>query len=633
MNVTYAQLVVAHQNRLASERTSVSQQMLRNHSSVLNTFITFIGKTTDSHVGPELLEDFQLRAHEYVNKFCPTNKKTAADKLSILRSWKLTAESLNRKRGQKRLPLTSATATQFQIELQTAIESSSKTMDELAENAGIHVCTLHRWINGRPPRDKLSLSSVRRLERELSLKRGHLETLMPKPQRLPEVVQKNDAYSKRHSVNQRDRYFVPYAELSESFQKEWFDFLNYKTIECPIGLTRSKKGRWATLPLDMVKPEIGKDLWIRPNPNEAAATAQRAFSAFRGYFGFLRWAPSPDGDLARGGLGLPSSDVQTMAMFALPEYVQAFFQFMKARSGGIAHTGHAVLAGLISTLVHPEYGYLHQQPAFLDKVEKYAKGRTWKELCAETMVVCESWQEASAGNKSRDPEAPIRELLRLKDPLTPLVRAIYELDAAAEKMAAGSVGQARLKRDAMLLALAIANPLRERTLTIAKYIPADSDSDLENNLYKDDDARWWLIFSKEHFKNRSSKPEDYAAPLTKKINARLEEYLAKYRPVLVRGYPSCPWLFPSSSEGDNFTNLGSVINRIAQRFIPEVKRMRSHAIRHIVATDYLRKNPGEYAYVAELLHDNYETVLSTYAHCKKEDAFKSYEQHLDNYFV
>lgn len=632
MNFTYAQLQDAHKARLESERGTVSLQLIRNHNSTLNTYLTFLGKNLDSTVGHEFFDDFQVRAGEFVKQVCPTNNKTAADKLSILRALKQSAETFKKRKKIRQAALEIGVASEFQLELNKAIKTNDKNMTDLAAKVAIHVCTLHRWLNGTPPHETTSIPAIHRLERELKLERGHLERVMPTPTLLPLTVQRNDAFTRRHGANVLDEYLVSYDDLTEEFRQEWFAFLAYKTIECPIGIVRSRKGRWQTLPLNMVKPPIAKDPWLRPTPSEACGTAQRALSSFRGFFGFLRRQPSPDGDLARGGMGLPLAEVQSIALFAVPEFVQGFFMFMKARSGDIVHTGHAVLAGLITTLVHPEYGYLVQKPEFFSRIEGYAKGRSWVTLCAETMVLCGKWQDASVGNKSRDPESPIHQLLRNKAPLVPLFRAIAELDAQAAKEPGGGVQQAKCKRNALLLALAIANPLRERTLTITKYVAPDTDSDHKTNLYQNDSGEWRLFFSKDHFKNRSTKNEDYDAPLPAMLSARINEYLTKYRPLLIRKNPLSPWLFPSSRDGDMLTDLSGVLNWIAKRYIPEVKRLRAHAIRHLVATDFLARNPGQYTVVAELLHDTLETVLATYAHCKKESSFKAHERHLNTYF-
>lgn len=165
------------------------------------------------------------------------------------------------------------------------------------------------------------------------------------------------------------------------------------------------------------------------------------------------------------------------------------------------HSGHLVDAGFISNLVAPNTGYLRQQPQFFDKVRAHANGRSWEELCDATVQLCFSWQKASKGKKSRDPKVPLQGLLSLKVPLQPVKRAIQGLDEASARQPDGVIAQAVFKRDATLLALAMSNPLRERTLTTAKYIaPGEPNSD-ESNLYQTEGGVWRLRFFKGDMKN------------------------------------------------------------------------------------------------------------------------------------
>lgn len=297
----------------------------------------------------------------------------------------------------------------------------------------------------------------------------------------------------------------------------------------------------------------------------------------------------------------------------------------------IVHNGQANPAGAISTLCREAEGYLWQQPELLAKVEKFAKGRSWQQLCAETHEVCRSWQRAAAGKKSRDPKVMLQTLFALTDPLQPFKDAIRKLDLAAAAAAPGSVHQATYMRDAMILALSLFNPLRHRTLTLAKYIEPQKNSEYVSNIYQAEDGQWWLRFEKGDFKNDESKDEDYNSPITRDLSSRIENYLQIHRPILVRNNPTIPWLFPTR-HGQRINDIGEVISRIAKNFIPEVRRLRPHALRHIVATEFLRRNPGKYTLVAGLLHDTLGTVLKTYAHGKTESAFRAHEENMKGFF-
>ncbi|MGB4065337.1 MAG: hypothetical protein WBK19_16050 [Azonexus sp.] len=405
--------------------------------------------------------------------------------------------------------------------------------------------------------------------------------------------------------------------------------MKYKTCQHPIGLKRGTRARWRVLPKEKAGVYVGKEILCHPGPGLVCSSAHRNLQTVQAFLGFL--TKGHNAQRGKSGLGLPLEHVQTLAVFVIPEFVDAFFEFIKARSGNIVHNGQANPAGAISTLCRENEGYLWQQPELLAKVEAFAKGRSWNELCAQTHEVCRSWQRAAAGKKSRDPKVALQTLFALSEPLQPFKEAIKKLDLAAAAAAPGSVHQATYKRDALILVLSLFNPLRHRTLTITKYIEPGQSSDYQSNLYQAEDGQWWLRFEKGDFKNDESKNEDYNSPITKDLSHRIENYLQVYRPVLIRNHKDCPWVFPSRF-GVQLGDIGDVISRIAKNFIPEVRRLRPHALRHIVATDFLRRNPGKFTLVAGLLHDTLETVLHTYAHGKTESAFRAQEENMKNFF-
>ena len=164
-----------------------------------------------------------------------------------------------------------------------------------------------------------------------------------------------------------------------------------------------------------------------------------------------------------------------------------------------------------------------------------------------------------------------------------------------------------------------------------KYIDPGQTSEYMSNLYQAEDGQWWLRFEKGDFKNDESKVEDYNSPITRDLSHRIENYLHVYRPILIRDKTDAPWVFPNRL-GNQIGDIGAVISRIGRNFIPDVRRLRPHALRHIVATDFLRRNPGKYTLVAGLLHDTLETVLRTYAHGKTESAFRAHEEHMKGFF-
>ena len=629
LNMNYLELLEKHVVRLIKEKGALSDQVRRNHQSTLNSYLKFIGKTMNSFVGKEFTTEFHNRSVAFIEPISVVSRKTAADKLSILRSWKRTVDSTT-----EAAKLRSTTGPSvFHKALRMAFDLKDEPIAVVAKAIKSGPQTLRSWLGGAYP-FLLGLPTLRRLEAHLGLERGYLENKLEYPRRCTNVGmsagKQNDKYSERLKKNVADRYTILDRELSSNFIEEWRALLQYKTAEYPTGVKRSEGGKWRALPLEQVIWPIRKNPLLHPTPTTACASASRTLDHFRAYFGFLCKAPSQNP--ATSGLGLPRDEVQSLAMLVIPEFVNAHLEFMKARSGGIVHSGHTTSCGHICNLTDRTYGYLRQQPALIAKVQAYAKGRTWDELCDETHKLCSAWGKAGKGKKSRDPRVPLANILKMEDSLAPLKHAIQKLDAAAAMREPGGSVQATYKRDALLLALSISNPLRLRTLTITKFIAPDNfDSELPTNLYKTEDGQWRLKFFAGDMKNDGGKPEDYDAALPRKLGQRLEEFLEVYRPVLIKRHPDCPWLFPSLL-GGQMKKAEASFERIAKNYIPEVTRMGPHAVRHIVATDFLKKNPGKFVALAGLLHDALETVLKNYAHGKLDSAFSAHEQSLNSFF-
>jgi hypothetical protein len=477
---------------------------------------------------------------------------------------------------------------------------------------------------------KKGMPTLRRLENYLGLERGYLESKLENPRSDVDVSASSasDKYLVRLHSAFNDRFRLKH--FPDALKAEWFDLLKYKTVEHPLGIRRSKRARWRVLDAEAANSVLLENPYCHTAPGFVCPSGGKTYLDFGLYFGFL--LKEANGDVTQSGLGLEAESIQSLALLVIPEFVNAYMEFVKARSGNLVHGGHNTFAGCVASLVREKDGYLWQKPELIEAVAQYAKGRTWMELCETTREVCLSWQAASkASRKSRDPKLPLERLLRLDNPLKPFQLAIRKLDIAAANCAPGSVYQAVHKRNALLVALMLVNPLRLRTMTIAKYVPPDGDSPYTTNLYQTEDGNWRLRFFKGDFKNDGGKQDDYDAHVHTGLNRRIEEYLEIYRPVLVRNNPDSPWLFCDLG-GEKHDDLSRVVATVAKNYIPEVTRLRVHALRHIVASDFLRRNPGEFLHVAELLHDTLETVLKNYAHGKREAAFKAHEVHMKGFF-
>ncbi|MFM0347305.1 site-specific integrase [Paraburkholderia sp. RL17-347-BIC-D] len=613
MEISYAELISHHKHVLLGDDTDSSsrKQVFRNHQSTLISYLAFNGKTPDSKVGAELMLSFVDRSRDYLEHLQKA-PHTIADRRSHLRAWQASVTDLIEVARGKREPQKEVEeASLFHRTLRAAFAAQDDAPKTIARKAGASVSAVARWLKGATP-NRRALPSVTRIERALGLKKDALRSLISETKTgKPTMTHAAIPYRSRLKSLTSDEYLLPESEISPELRQEWDSLFQYKTATRPR-LKRTKRGRWRL----RHETQIARKLQAAAYLGESGCpTANIAFSRIRSFLGFLCRPRS------KGGMGIPKSEVMTLAWFAVPEAVDSYLTFVKMRADGIVHEGHRSFAAFTSSLTTKRTGFLVQQPEFASRLPTRFVDRPFEEMCDESYELAHEWIGQVSGH-SRKPEDPIRALLASSEPLAPLLKAITALDKAAAASAPGSLQEALYKRDALLLSMLMANPLRLSNFTLMTYA-----ADGTGNLYRAETA-WRLKFEASDFKNeRGARGSPYDAPLPQGLSKRIEEYLDEFRPRLIRKNPDTTLLLPTR-DGKPWGNLTKQMHRFTRQFVEETPGFGPHAVRHLVATDYLRKHPNDYPTVALLLHDTLETVMATYAHLRQDDFFGRWEEHL-----
>jgi integrase len=112
-------------------------------------------------------------------------------------------------------------------------------------------------------------------------------------------------------------------------------------------------------------------------------------------------------------------------------------------------------------------------------------------------------------------------------------------------------------------------------------------------------------------------------PLPQATTRMLEEYIRRYRPVLVA--PDCPWLFPGrDSAAKSYATLQSQLKSQIKRLVGI--HMTPHQFRHLAAKLYLDRKPGQYEVVRRLLgHKTIKTTIAFYAEFSTERASRLFD--------
>lgn len=610
MNVTYAQLCNELKTHFGIEEgceTGSILQSYRNHLSTLNSFLVSVGKTSDSRVGVELGSAFDSNVRRYL-EIIQVKPRTKRDRRNHLRLIRRLHDQLVEGNRKSKKPTTS-----LSIELREAFARVGTPPKAMAKQVSVSPSAVYRWLNGAMP-NRRGVPTLRRLESALGLPRDHLVNLITEGVAPAEVSPVANPYRERHKKLIKDRYLLPESALPPEFLAEWWDLFEYKTAPVTM-LERSDKGQWRCIPADTA-PRMTS---LVRSGDMVCPTAKIALDRIRSFFGATH--VMTERGILRLGINEPIP--LALAWLAYPKVLEAFLKWVTNRSGGLMHNGQKVFCRFIKSLVRPTTGYLWQNPQLalrLPESCRPANPEAWRQLCESSHKLSHGWLKKS-NSLSRDPTLPIAGLLELEQPMKPVLRAIELIDQAAAAAPEGSLSEALLRRDALLLAMFLSNPLRIRTMASLKW-SLDGAGTLRGNAA----AGWRLRLQAHHMKNGK---DLYDVRVAAWVSPRLAAYLEEYRHTIL-GENESQYLFVSSRPLNEWAGMASHIRKLMKRYIKGCPGFGPQSFRHLVATDWLTNHPNDYLTVAELLNDRLDTVRSNYAHLKRDTSFLRYEDHLSS---
>ncbi|WP_133091960.1 site-specific integrase [Thauera propionica] len=587
-------------------------QQVRNIASTLHSFLAYHGKTIDSRVGLELTNNFDASAADYLNalEVATSTKRDRRYHLKVIRGHfeKLKAASLGR----------SPKETSLSQELRRAVAGSGLAPKTLAKQAGISPSALQRWLAGATPNAR-GLAPLRRLEFKLGLGRDSLTRLVKDEE--PRVDNSNATtigFRQDLRLLIEDRYAIHESDFNANLTREWKSLFDYKTSIAPQ-FERSARGVWRLIP----KKDSASRSALVCKGSQVCPSADVFLIQLRSFLGFLIRP------VEAGGWGLPSDQAQTLSWLAHPEAINAFLEFKTERAKGVKHTGHAVFCQYVASLLRDGTGYLRQRCELRHSLpEDYRPldDTAWKLMCEQTQKVVKAWRKCSTGIR-RAPQDPIAFLLDLDEPLLPVLEGIKRIERDAASAAPGSKQQAILKRDALLLALLLSNPLRLRSMQSLTISSSGAGS-----VYRTDKGYRLRLTSSQLKNGESGAGKRYDVAIAPWVTAMLDEYIEEYRPVLAMD-PNDTYLLLSSRSTGLWTEMGRQVLKLTKRYIRGCSGISPHGFRHLVATAFLKKNPNGFLQVAELLNDRLSTVMQAYAHLKRDDSLTSHNSNVDALFV
>jgi integrase len=495
------------------------------------------------------------------------------------------------------------------------IRRSGLTLVQIAAAAGVKLDTLVRWRKGTgSPLKRPELAS--RLEQALGAPTGCLSARLAtaaKHQGNGGIVPTTEFRRRMSRVRMEEPYSL--RAPGTALRNEWAALLAYKTTPIPR-FERQLRGEWRTR--DPARLKRAYCRWYTTLPNgKVTPTAGMKWVMVAAYLGWLSLSRE------RGGKGISATEVETLTWLTNKTFLEEFISWKTERSGGINHEPASFLA-FICSLLHPRTGYLTQQSRFASEVRFDLQGKGWVTHCCELHAELKYLgRTLSRRAKPTRPGAEgVADLVTLAVPLQPVLDFILELERHPPSAVTARSRLAIHQRDLVFLKLIISNPLRENHFITMTWYPDNS-----GNLYKAADGAWRIRFPADEFKNeRGAAHEPYDVGVAKWVWNSIEDYVRHGRPLLSQGQFS-PYLFLGQAHRHLTTPLTSMSTRLEEltrRGIAGSPGFGAHAVRHLVATTWLKLFPRDYLTVAKLLHDKLETVIKNYAHLQREDDVRAW---------
>ena len=330
---------------------------------------------------------------------------------------------------------------------------------------------------------------------------------------------------------------------------------------------------------------------------------------------YLGWLKLP---AQQGGIGIDEGDVETLAWLVVPELLEQFMDWNKARLGK-RNQGVIYFLALIASLVRPRFGYLRQRPELHNTLPECYQEYEWADLCDKQFELTEQLVASyhCEIEVSRDSFEPIRNIIQLPQPMDAIVDMVQRMRADRP------VGKPRQEviwaRDILLIKFLACIPLRRRNVAHLTW-----RADNTGELYQRADQSWWVRIPKTRFKNTHGAAGDniYDCQVNPAAWRDIERYLFQFRPKLLRA--PCDLVFltrmaPGQKTHRPWGDLSRRVYALTARYVASCSGIGPHAFRHIVATSILKAEGGDYKVAALVLNDRTATVERHYSGLRSND--------------
>lgn len=629
--LTYEHLLERGRRYLAAEGKQLQQ--IRSLLSALRLWIDIHGFSMRRFVAEEMGAEFD----RYFRRFCDAiaerlAQRTQRDRQEQLLRWRRIVQAL---RHEDTLPPSFADA------LRHCLSATPLPRVRIARECGITTSTLLRWATGEGIPRGAAIEVVTKLEDALELAPGTLARRLPPARRTrysrdnakPDIATAFGRLRKQQ-LAMLGKYAMPFTPR---LAQQWRELLRLKTD--PLRPGARARNTWRLKPLEKVALRVTPAM---VHEGRICVTGGVHWGVFSSYLGWLRLAPPV-------GAGLAPDAADTLAWLADPERVVAYARWLIRRSDNKFHNGVNVFLQLVESYLRPSTGFLWLHPelrATAPGLQLTASETSdlsdalacWRLHCQQARQAIRDFRvrahDTMGIRASRDPTERITAVLNADFPLKTLVEFVETLERSAPPPAHERDYAAWL-RDVVLCRMLLSNPLR-----VGQYAAMTFRADGTGNLRRVGPGQYRLHFEPHEFKNeKGAAGAVYDVEVDDSVAPWIDRYLIEGRPKLVDADATDRFFLPAAA-GPKKTNsapeteelarppgytghgLSVRIKVLTRTYIDGCPGFGPHAFRHIIATDHLRRHPGDYLSVATLLHDKLETVLKNYGHLRVNDGLR-----------
>lgn len=606
----YSSLFAIANQCVANESSAIdTQKTVDNFKSACRSWMTFLGKDENkNNVGGELNTQFDEKLSKYLAEL-----KAARLADSTIRDRKSAIKKLYTIYQTQSSVLKNDRSSDIGVELRRLLQRADLSYKQLAKESGVSPSFIQRLLNGSNPQKDRD-SKVRRLEsalirRGVITSPGHLTELLKfvsnttnraSPQFAKNVLGLNSNSLEDAKVCFKNLTDKPLRRITLTQFKT--DFPSLYTF---LNLYRAHKvssGQWTVHPVQTKK----RGLWVFNHNGTASYSPSfdNYLSTLFGYIAYLR-------DYSM----VPKNKIDSVDNLIDGLLLVQYIQFLKERRKGVLG-GNAQRLGALCTELSREVlrqvnAGLLREPSRFDEIGSLKKR-------------IEVLTKKTAIHRIRNPWDKLNPFFELEEPAKPFIE-ISKMLLAEAKAPQSFIADAIALRDAFLLRLLAALPLRERTIVSLTY-RADNTGHLR---YSNKEEAWLLDLPANIIKNQ--RPIRRVLPTS--FNSLIEAYLSEARPRLLETYGGAlevDWLIVAKNtaksrhnemlvdeDGATYTVapgqflISPRLAVITQKYLGIA--IRAHAFRHLMATRFLKLNPGQFQACADLLGDKIETVTAHYA--------------------